>query len=41
MQLSNTKKISAVNQKQFDAIFYPGGHGPMWDLTNHENSIAL
>jgi putative intracellular protease/amidase len=41
MQLSKTKKISAVNQKQFDAIFYPGGHGPMWDLTNDENSIAL
>jgi putative intracellular protease/amidase len=39
--LSKTKKISAVNQKQFDAIFYPGGHGPMWDLANDKNSIAL
>lgn len=40
-KLSNTKKLSAVNQKDFDAIFYPGGHGPMWDLATNKNSIAL
>lgn len=39
--LSNTKKLSAVNQKNFDAVFYPGGHGPMWDLATDKNSIAL
>ena len=25
----------------FDAVFYPGGHGPMWDLVNDKSSIAL
>jgi putative intracellular protease/amidase len=39
--LSNTVKLSSVSQKNFDAIFYPGGHGPMWDLANDKNSIAL
>lgn len=39
--LSTTVKLSSVNQKKFDAIFYPGGHGPMWDLVNDKNSIAL
>ena len=39
--LSNTVKLSSVNQKNFDAIFYPGGHGPMWDLASDKNSIAL
>jgi len=39
--LSNTKKLSDVNQKDFDAVFYPGGHGPMWDLATDKNSIAL
>jgi putative intracellular protease/amidase len=39
--LSKTVKLSNVNQKQFDAVFYPGGHGPMWDLANDENSVAL
>lgn len=39
--LSKTVKLSSVNHKEFDAIFYPGGHGPMWDLVNDKNSIAL
>ena len=39
--LSNTVKLSSVYQNDFDAIFYPGGHGPMWDLANDKNSIAL
>lgn len=39
--IQNTKKLSEVNQKDFDAIFYPGGHGPMWDLYNDAHSIKL
>jgi len=39
--LSTTKKLSSVTQKNFDAIFYPGGHGPMWDLATDKNSVAL
>jgi putative intracellular protease/amidase len=30
-----------VNQADYDAVFYPGGHGPLWDLVEDENSIAL
>lgn len=39
--LRNTKKLSSVNQEQFDAVFYPGGHGPMWDLAKDKSSISL
>ncbi|HMG90567.1 MAG TPA: type 1 glutamine amidotransferase domain-containing protein [Chryseolinea sp.] len=39
--LAQTKKLSDINEKEFDAIFYPGGHGPMWDLANDKSSIAL
>ena len=39
--LANTKKLSEVSANDFDAIFYPGGHGPLWDLTNDLNSIHL
>jgi putative intracellular protease/amidase len=39
--LSNTLQLSSVSHKNFDAIFYPGGHGPMWDLANDTNSMAL
>ncbi|MGR3711630.1 MAG: type 1 glutamine amidotransferase domain-containing protein [Shimia sp.] len=39
--LSNTAKLSEVNADGFDAVFYPGGHGPMWDLVSDTNSIAL
>lgn len=39
--LSNTVKLSSVNQNNFDAVFYPGGHGPMWDLATDKNSISL
>lgn len=39
--LSNTIKLSSVSHYNFDAIFYPGGHGPMWDLATDKNSIAL
>lgn len=39
--LAGTKKLSEVNSGDFDAVFYPGGHGPLWDLTSDTNSIRL
>jgi len=39
--LASTKKLSDVDMNGFDAVFYPGGHGPMWDLVNDEKSVAL
>jgi putative intracellular protease/amidase len=39
--LANTMELSAVSADRYDAVFYPGGHGPLWDLTNDEDSIAL
>lgn len=39
--LQNTCVLSEVNPEEFDAIFYPGGHGPLWDLTNDKDSIRL
>ncbi len=40
-QVANTKKLSEVSANDFDGVFYPGGHGPMWDLNTDENSIQL
>jgi len=39
--LANTVPLSTVSQADFDTVFYPGGHGPMWDLTEDPNSIGL
>ena len=39
--LARTVKLADVRAEDYDAIFYPGGHGPMWDLTEDANSIAL
>ena len=39
--LAKTLKLSEVKADDFDAIFYPGGHGPLWDLTNDKDSINL
>ncbi len=39
--LANTVKLDTIDSGDFDAVFYPGGHGPLWDLTNSEKSIAL
>ncbi|MFM0306532.1 type 1 glutamine amidotransferase domain-containing protein [Paraburkholderia sp. RL17-383-BIF-A] len=39
--LANTVKLSEVTSDSYDAIFYPGGHGPMWDLVGDKKSIAL
>jgi len=40
-KLAHTLKISDVKVEDFDAVFYPGGHGPLWDLANDVNSISL
>ena len=40
-KLKHTIKLSTINQKDYDAVFYPGGHGPLWDLVEDKNSIAL
>ncbi|MFP8968530.1 type 1 glutamine amidotransferase domain-containing protein [Pokkaliibacter sp. CJK22405] len=39
--LSTTDLLSDVSEKDFDAVFYPGGHGPLWDLAEDAHSIAL
>jgi len=40
-QLSQKVKLSDMKSKDFDTIFYVGGHGPMWDLVDNPDSIAL
>jgi putative intracellular protease/amidase len=40
-QLANTLRLDSVAQAEFDAVFYPGGHGPLWDLAEDAHSIAL
>lgn len=40
-QLANTVRLDSVSQADFDAVFYPGGHGPLWDLAEDRDSIAL
>ena len=39
--LANTAVLSSVSADGFDAIFYPGGHGPLWDLAEDKDSVAL
>lgn len=39
--LASTIRLDSVNQEAFDAVFYPGGHGPLWDLANDKHSISL
>jgi putative intracellular protease/amidase len=39
--LANTVRLSSVKSADYDAVFYPGGHGPMWDLAEDPLSIAL
>lgn len=39
--LANTVKLSDVSADGFDAIFYPGGHGPLWDLAEDADSRSL
>ncbi len=40
-QLAETVRLDSVRQEEFDAVFYPGGHGPLWDLTVDPASISL
>jgi putative intracellular protease/amidase len=40
-QLANTVRLDSVSQADFDTVFYPGGHGPLWDLAEDKNSISL
>ena len=39
--LASTVKLDSVKAADFDAVFYPGGHGPLWDLAEDRHSIAL
>ena len=39
--LANTLILSNISPDDYDAVFYPGGHGPLWDLSEDRNSIAL
>ncbi len=39
--LASTRRLSEVKAADYDAVFYPGGHGPQWDLTDDPVSIAL
>lgn len=40
-QLAETIRLDSVSQADYDAVFYPGGHGPLWDLAEDKHSIAL
>ena len=39
--LANTKKLADMKAEDFDSVFYPGGHGPLWDLAVDKDSINL
>jgi putative intracellular protease/amidase len=39
--LANTRRLDSVSPKDYDAVFYPGGHGPLWDLAEDPVSIKL
>jgi putative intracellular protease/amidase len=40
-KLAATQKLEDIDASNFDAVFYPGGHGPVWDLPNDLKSISL
>ena len=40
-KVAHTVKLSEVNEADYDAVFYPGGHGPLWDLSTDVISVAL
>jgi len=39
--LANTVKLSSVSADDYDAVFFPGGHGPLWDLAEDRDALAL
>ncbi|HVI49540.1 MAG TPA: type 1 glutamine amidotransferase domain-containing protein [Chitinophaga sp.] len=40
-KLAHTMKLNQADASDYDAVFYPGGHGPLWDLANDTTSIKL
>ena len=40
-QLDATLRLDSVKQEDYDSVFYPGGHGPLWDLAEDQHSIKL
>lgn len=40
-ELAATERLATINGREFDGIFYPGGHGPLWDLANDSDSKRL
>lgn len=40
-RLDKTLRLDSVRQEDYDTVFYPGGHGPMWDIAEDRNSIKL
>jgi putative intracellular protease/amidase len=40
-KLDKTLRLDTVKQEDYDTVFYPGGHGPMWDLAEDKSSIKL
>jgi putative intracellular protease/amidase len=40
-KVANSHRLSEVKASDFDAVFYPGGHGPLWDLATDKTSIQL
>ncbi|AKJ27432.1 type 1 glutamine amidotransferase domain-containing protein [Caldimonas brevitalea] len=39
--LASTQRLASISADAYDAVFYPGGHGPLWDLSEDRTSIAL
>ena len=39
--MAKTTPLSEIKESDFDAVFYPGGHGPLWDLAEDKNSVQL
>lgn len=39
--MANTAVLASLNAEDYDAVFYPGGHGPLWDLSDNVVSISL
>lgn len=40
-KVAHTLKLSDIHQEDYEAVFYPGGHGPLWDLATDKTSIEL
>ena len=40
-KFAKTLKLSKIKHRGYDAVFYPGGHGPLWDLSENKKSIKL